>query len=135
MKNFIKIFKALSDPTRLRVFLLLLERDLCVCEITFILEMSQSRVSHQLKLLRDADLVDDKREGQWIIYSIPEGIKESFTPLLSRHIGADSTRPSAALRDLERLGLCLRENIRKKKGSLKAAGNGKGGSASEDGNP
>ncbi|MCK7478130.1 MAG: metalloregulator ArsR/SmtB family transcription factor [Candidatus Moduliflexus flocculans] len=76
MKEIIKAFKALSEPTRLRIFLLLMERDLCVCELTFVLDMEQSRVSHQLRLLRDADLVEDKREGRWIIYGIPEGVKE-----------------------------------------------------------
>ncbi len=59
MKEAIKIFKALSDPTRLRILLLLLKRNLCVCELMFILKMEQSRLSHQLKILKDADLVED----------------------------------------------------------------------------
>jgi ArsR family transcriptional regulator len=63
MKDTLKILKALADPTRLRIISLLLRRDLCVCELMFILKMEQSRISHQLRILRDADLVEDKREG------------------------------------------------------------------------
>jgi len=61
MKHTLKVFKALSDPTRLRILLLLLQRELCVCELAFILEMEQSRISHQLRVLRNADLVEDIR--------------------------------------------------------------------------
>ncbi|MBN1223765.1 MAG: transcriptional regulator, partial [Candidatus Aminicenantes bacterium] len=61
MRQAIKIFKALSDPTRLRILMLLLEGELCVCELVFVLKMEQSRISHQLRILRDADLVQDIR--------------------------------------------------------------------------
>jgi ArsR family transcriptional regulator len=114
MKDIIKVFKSLSDPTRLRIFLLLMERDLCVCELTFVLDMTQSRVSHQLRLLRDADLVEDKREGRWIIYTIPEPVRENLTPLLRQYAGPELAGSTAVLRDIERLDVCLRENVRKK---------------------
>lgn len=113
MKEIIKAFKALSDPTRLRIFLLLMERDLCVCELTFVLKMSQSRVSHQLRLLRDADLVEDKRDGRWIIYTIPQGVKENLAPFVQRLAGPDLAATEFVLRDVERLALCVRENVRK----------------------
>jgi ArsR family transcriptional regulator, arsenate/arsenite/antimonite-responsive transcriptional repressor len=114
MKEIIRAFKALSDPTRLRIFLLLIERDLCVCELMFILDMPQSRVSHQLRLLRDADLVEDKREGRWIIYTIPRSVKESLAPLLRRFAGPELADSASIIEDAKRLDLCLRENVRKK---------------------
>jgi len=114
MKELIRAFKALSDPTRLRIFLLLMERDLCVCELMFILDMPQSRVSHQLRLLRDADLVEDKREGRWIIYAIPPTVKESLAPLLRQYAGPELADSASVLEDTKRLDLCLRENVRKK---------------------
>ncbi len=113
MKELIRSFKALSDPTRLRIFLLLLERDLCVCELMFILDMPQSRISHQLRLLRDADLVADKREGRWIIYAIPQAVKETLEPLVRRFAGPELADSQSVLRDMERLDLCVRENVRK----------------------
>ncbi|MCX6572276.1 MAG: metalloregulator ArsR/SmtB family transcription factor [Candidatus Aminicenantes bacterium] len=113
MKEIIKAFKALSDPTRLRIFLLLLEKDLCVCELTYVLDMSQSRVSHQLRLLRDADLVEDKREGRWIIYTIPQRTREDLEPLLRRLSGPNPAESKLLPRDIDRLDVCLRENLRK----------------------
>ena len=114
MKELIRAFKALSDSTRLRIFLLLMERELCVCELMFILDMPQSRISHQLRLLRDADLVEDKREGRWIIYAMPRSVKENVAPLLRQFAGADFADSASVVEDAKRLGLCLRENVRKK---------------------
>jgi ArsR family transcriptional regulator len=114
MKEIIKAFKALSEPTRLRIFLLLMERDLCVCELTFVLNMSQSRISHQLRLLRDADLVEDKREGRWIIYSIPQSVKDNLAPFVRQFAGPDLAESEFVLRDIERLAVCVRENVRKR---------------------
>jgi ArsR family transcriptional regulator len=116
MKEILKFFKTLSDPTRLRVIFLLLGKDLCVCELTFILKMSQSRVSHQLRILRDAGLVEDKRDGKWMIYGIPPDVRDTIRPLLDL-FGKDARRGSAErLKDLGNLRLCLKEDIRRTKG-------------------
>ena len=121
MKDIIRVFKALSEPTRLRIFMLLAEQELCVCELTYILEMSQSRVSHQLRLLRDADLVEDVRDGRWIIYRVPEGVRSTFKPLIERFAG-NATLPSRRLvQDLERLDICLRDDVRKRAGRAATA--------------
>jgi arsenate reductase len=114
MRELIKAFKALSEPTRLRIFFLLMKRDLCVCEITFVLEMSQSRVSHQLRLLKDAGLVEDRREGRWIIYTIPQSVKENLEPFVRRFAGPDLAGSELVVRDIERLAVCIRENVRRR---------------------
>jgi ArsR family transcriptional regulator len=116
MKDFIRIFKALSDPTRLRIFLLLMEKDLCVCELTYVLEMSQSRISHQLRLLRDADVVEDIREGRWIIYRIPDRMRTVLQPLIEQFAREDLTDSWNILKDIERLDICLRDEVRRKLG-------------------
>jgi ArsR family transcriptional regulator len=116
MKEILRFFKTLSDPTRLRIILLLLGKDLCVCELTFILKMSQSRVSHQLRILRDAGLVEDKREGKWMIYGIPQAVRKTLRPLLAL-FGEDKAEQSTAiLQDLQNLKICLKEDIRRKRG-------------------
>lgn len=66
------IFKSLSDPTRLKIIYLLSKSSLCVCDIATILDMSQSSISHQLRALRDANLVKFKREGKLVIYSLDD---------------------------------------------------------------
>jgi len=70
MKKTARIFKALSDETRLRVMKLLQARELCVCELIQVLEMSQPRISRHLSVLKNAGLVDDRREGKWVYYSL-----------------------------------------------------------------
>jgi ArsR family transcriptional regulator len=113
MKKVTRVFKSLSDPTRLRIVLLLLERDLCVCELTAILDMEQSRVSHQLRILRDAGLIEDDREGRWIIYRMPEAVKEHLRPLLERPLRDDAEAVETVRKDRAALETCIRNDVRK----------------------
>ena len=64
-----KIFKALSDPTRFKIFLLLNSRIFCVNGIVNFLQISQPAVSQHLKILREADLVKIEKKGYWVHYS------------------------------------------------------------------
>jgi len=65
------LFSALSNEIRIRCLSLLqLEGELCVCELTHTLELSQPMISRHLAILRDAGLVSDRRSGQWIYYRI-----------------------------------------------------------------
>lgn len=63
-------FKVLGDKTRLRILALLQCRELCVCELTEVLGISQPGVSQQMRRLRQAGFVNERREGQWIFYSL-----------------------------------------------------------------
>src|SRR5512144_2636959 len=72
MEELVSIFKALSDETRLRVIKLLEEGELCVCDITAALDMSQPKVSFHLSTLKDAGLIKDRKQGKWIHYSLNE---------------------------------------------------------------
>jgi len=65
-------FKALSDPTRVRIVSLLAGAELCVCDLAVALRMSQSAVSHQLRTLRDLRLVRWRREGRQIFYTLDD---------------------------------------------------------------
>jgi len=65
-------FKALSDPTRVRIVSLLAASELCVCDLAAALGMSQSAVSHQLRTLRDLRLVRWRREGRQIFYTLDD---------------------------------------------------------------
>ena len=114
MKDIVKVFKALSDATRLRIVLLLMERDLCVCELVFILKMEQSRISHQLRVLRDADLVEDVREGRWMIYRIPEDGRGFLEAILERELKFRFGVSPEIQADSQRLEACIKENIRAK---------------------
>lgn len=74
------LFKALSDPTRLKIIHALHHSELCVCDISAVLQMSQSAVSHQLRYLRDLRLVKRRKEGKMMIYTLEdEHIHTLFT--------------------------------------------------------
>ena len=70
MDDLIKAMKALSDETRLRILKILLERECCVCEVMQALDISQSRASRNLGILRDAGFLKERRDGVWIVYSV-----------------------------------------------------------------
>lgn len=68
----VEIFKALGDPTRLRILHLLSQAEFCVCHLAEALEMHPSAVSHQLRLLRTERLVRSRREGRRIYYALDD---------------------------------------------------------------
>ncbi len=71
LKNVLSGFQALSDPLRLRVVeLLLRSQELCVCEIREQLEVSPSKLSFHLKILKQANLLNSHQQGHWIYYSL-----------------------------------------------------------------
>lgn len=95
------IFKALSDETRLRIMGLLLEGELCVCDLMSILELPQSTVSRHLAYLRTAGLVEGRRDGVWMHYRTvtgDNGLSAQVTDLLKHNLpsvpqaGADQLR-------------------------------------------
>ncbi len=70
MEQSIKIFKILSDETRLRAVMLLAQQELCVCQLSGIMDVSQPKVSQILAKLRDTGLVMDKRQEKFVFYSL-----------------------------------------------------------------
>jgi ArsR family transcriptional regulator len=76
MKRTLEILTALANKTRLLAFLILLEGDFCVCELEQMLDVEQSCLSHQLRILRHLGLVDTKQKGRWTVYSVLPEIKK-----------------------------------------------------------
>lgn len=81
MRETIEFFKLLSDETRFRVIMLLMEKDLAVCEIVGILELPQPKVSKALSKLRDLGFVTDERREKYVYYSLNKA-KEKFVNIL-----------------------------------------------------
>jgi len=71
MRDFMNITKALGDATRIRVLLALRQQELCACQITELFGLAQSTMSKHFYLLRQAGLVDSRKAGRWIHYSLP----------------------------------------------------------------
>lgn len=78
MRKLSKMFKALSDPNRIRIMKMLELRPLCVCEITEVLKLASSTVSKHLSILRDAELILDQKEGKWVYYRLNDNKSELY---------------------------------------------------------
>ena len=70
-------FQALSDPTRLQLLRRLRTGERCVCELMDVLDAAQSRLSFHLRVLKEAGLVTDRRDGRWVYYSMVPGALEA----------------------------------------------------------
>ena len=67
-----ELFKIFGDSTRVKILYALLEAELCVCDIAKLLEVSQSAVSHQLRILKQSQLVKSRRDGKSVFYSLAD---------------------------------------------------------------
>lgn len=78
------LFKALGDPYRLLMLATIAQADdeVCVCDFTAGLPLEQPTVSHHLRILRDAGLVDSERRGTWVYYRLASGVKQRVTEAL-----------------------------------------------------
>ena len=67
-----ELYKVFADSTRIKILYVLFESEMCVCDIAQLLEMSQSAISHQLRVLKQSKLVKFRREGKTIFYSLAD---------------------------------------------------------------
>lgn len=67
-----EIFKVFGDSTRIRILYALFESEMCVCDIAQLLNMTQSAISHQLRILKQSKLVKSRREGKSVFYSLAD---------------------------------------------------------------
>ncbi|MFJ8310014.1 MULTISPECIES: ArsR/SmtB family transcription factor [unclassified Streptomyces] len=91
-----KVFKALGDPVRLRLLSMIASRDggeVCVCDLTPAFGLSQPTVSHHLKLLRQAGLIDCERRGTWVYYWLLPETTDKLAGILTRPAAHAGTTP------------------------------------------
>lgn len=94
------LFHALSDPTRLAILDMLRDGERCVCDLQDALDAAQSRLSFHLRVLREAGLVDDRREGRWSYYRIvPQAVAQVHDVVIA-------LEPRDAALPIRRTGLC-----------------------------
>ncbi|MFK0289842.1 ArsR/SmtB family transcription factor [Streptomyces sp. NPDC090442] len=85
-----KVFKALGDPVRLRLLSMIASRaggEVCVCDLTPAFDLSQPTISHHLKLLRQAGLIDCERRGTWVYYWLLPEMTDRLAGILLRPAG------------------------------------------------
>ena len=81
-----ELFKMFGDSTRIRILYVLFEAEMCVCDIAEVLKMTQSAISHQLRLLKQAKLVKNRREGKIVYYSLADNHVRSIIGQGMEHI-------------------------------------------------
>ncbi len=113
MRELTKLFKALSDPNRLRILKMLEIKPLCVCEITETLKLATSTVSKHLSILRDAGFIIDEKEGKWVNYILQtENKAHVLYPIVSDWLTADTNIKSDTehLKTVDRINICGIQN-------------------------
>jgi ArsR family transcriptional regulator len=75
-----RLLKSLANETRLKMLRLLSKREMCVCELTVALDLTQPTASHHLNILENMRLIKDRKEGKWVFYSVsrPELVQDLF---------------------------------------------------------
>ena len=84
-----ELFKVFGDSTRIRILFVLFEAEVCVCDLAQTLNMTQSAVSHQLRILKQNKLVKSRREGKSVFYSLADGHVGAIIDQGREHIEED----------------------------------------------
>lgn len=81
-----ELFKVFGDTTRMKILYVLFASELCVCDIAEILGMSQSAVSHQLRIIKQAKLIKNRREGKVVYYSLADDHVKTIIGMAKEHL-------------------------------------------------
>jgi len=115
MQKLVKIAKALSDETRIRMLKLLLEKDICVCEMEEIFPLSLSQLARNCKMLMDAGFLKRWREGKCVVYIADRDNCNHYCQALLDLISLSFNDNEVALRDKEKLYKTTSKGVRAKK--------------------
>jgi ArsR family transcriptional regulator len=111
MKRFIKVMKALSDPSRVKIVKALQHRSLCVCELKEALGLAQSTVSKHLKILEEAELVSFEKDGLWVNFQLNERPENSYAATMLKQMDGWLEKEGEVREMLDRLPDIDREFI------------------------
>jgi ArsR family transcriptional regulator, arsenate/arsenite/antimonite-responsive transcriptional repressor len=100
--DIIKLLKALSDETRIRILNLLKEEDLCVCELESILDLNQSNVSRHLEKLTNAKLVDYYKKAKYVYYKLVDNTVNEY-PFIMELLNCELCKIEQCIRDANNL--------------------------------
>lgn len=86
LKELAEFYKVFADSTRIKILCVLLESEMCVCDLAEVLKMTQSAISHQLRILKQMKLVKNRREGKTVFYSLADGHIQTIISQGMEHI-------------------------------------------------
>jgi ArsR family transcriptional regulator len=111
-RQYLKVFRAVGDPNRLRILKMLGRRELCLCEVREMVQLSNSTVSRHLSVLREAGLILDSRRGKWVYFRLNrqsiEPVVQSILALVGNTFNNDDQIRADAkkLRRVHRTDIC-----------------------------
>ena len=108
MKDTVKLMKSLSDEIRLRIINILYYSDLYVCEIVEILKLPQSTVSRHLTIMKNADIIEDTKDGSWVKYSIVKN--DSYKSIVKNIIEKELINDKKSINDIENLKIRMKNS-------------------------
>jgi ArsR family transcriptional regulator len=114
MRELIKVLKAVSDKNRMRILKMLGQKKMCVCEMAAVLGIAQPSVSKHLSILKDAGLIEDERNLQWIDYSLCKEKINKYAPVLQSNIRNWLNSDPIIKQDLKKMKTLSREELCKK---------------------
>ena len=112
LEETVKIFRALSDKNRIRILKILEKKPLCVCEITSLLGLAASTTSKHLRVLKNANLIFEQKEGKWVNYHLNRATQNirirELLPLLESWLNQDKTvsLDLEKIKEVDRKKLC-----------------------------
>ncbi len=115
MRELVRVLKALSDENRCRMLKLLLEKDICVCEMQEIIFKSHSQVSRNLKILMDAGFLKRWHEGKCVVYVADRDNSNRYCQALIDVLGSSFNDNEVVLRDREKLQQVIADQVRERK--------------------
>jgi len=113
MKNLVLVFKALGDKNRIRILKMLQEQPMSVNGLTSVLGISQPCVSRHLHQLKNAGLVEDKRDALWVNYRLSSAAANQYVPILLRHITQWANQDSMVSDDHKKMKKADRQKIKR----------------------
>ncbi len=114
MRELIKVLKAASDKNRMRILKMLEKKKMCVCELSAVLGIKQPSVSKHLSILKEAGLIQDERNGQWIDYFRCREKINKYAPVLQATIKGWLNDDPIVKSDQKKIATLCREELCKK---------------------
>jgi len=92
--QFVGIMESLSDPIRLNILELMMNGEICVCDIVKVTGLSQSKISYHIKILKDSGLISDRQEGRWVYYKLDLEVLSDIKNWMGNLIQSSSSKRS-----------------------------------------
>ncbi|HBM15303.1 MAG TPA: ArsR family transcriptional regulator [Lentisphaeria bacterium] len=110
MNKVVEVLKAVSDPTRMRILMSLMNGELCVCRITALLDLAPSTISKHLSILRQAKFLKSRKDGKWIYFELNDSSQENLVTKTLELLRKNLENDSIIKTDAVKLGRILQKS-------------------------